>query len=311
MTVKKTIWIVGQGGLLGSTIKDRAETEGFAVFPASKIPWFGSIQDISMTLDALLEKFLSSVENKPWQIIWAAGSSGVGSSPQSSDTESHSLSHLLRALAARPLPSGGSFYLCSSAGAIYARASDPPFTSDTIPATMNEYGILKMHMESEAISTLENVLPITIGRISNLYGPWLGQRQGLINRLCQAALDRSALNLFVSMDTIRDYIYTGDAADLIVNAQPPSLSSHQIEIVASGRNTTVSQAVATVSAVAHRKIPVTYGTNAVSLQQPKDIRLVPTWRNSKPDFSPVDLATGTQRVLMYMSTHQRTTSIHF
>ena len=53
-----------------------------------------------------------------------------------------------------------------------------------------------------------------IGRFSNLYGPGqnLGKLQGLISRLALSAVTRQPINIFVPLDTIRDYVYVDDAA---------------------------------------------------------------------------------------------------
>ena len=53
--------------------------------------------------------------------------------------------------------------------------------------------------------------------IANLYGPGqnLSKNQGLISHLCRANLTRQPLSVYVSMDTIRDYLYVDDCAGLV------------------------------------------------------------------------------------------------
>ena len=53
-----------------------------------------------------------------------------------------------------------------------------------------------------------------LGRLANVYGPGqtLGKPQGLLSQLCLADATGRPLPVFVSMDTIRDYLYAGDAA---------------------------------------------------------------------------------------------------
>jgi UDP-glucose 4-epimerase len=59
-----------------------------------------------------------------------------------------------------------------------------------------------------------------LGRISTLYGP--GQRidkpQGFVAHLCKSFLTRRPMTIYVPLDTMRDYIYADDAAEVIVAA---------------------------------------------------------------------------------------------
>ena len=59
-----------------------------------------------------------------------------------------------------------------------------------------------------------------LGRLSNVYGPGqtLGKPQGLLSQLCLADATGRPLPVFVSMDTIRDYLYAGDAARMVVRS---------------------------------------------------------------------------------------------
>ena len=62
--------------------------------------------------------------------------------------------------------------------------------------------------------------PLLVGRISNLYGPGqnLAKPQGLVSQLCRAQLTRQPLSVYVSLDTMRDYLYVDDAAAMVVAA---------------------------------------------------------------------------------------------
>jgi UDP-glucose 4-epimerase len=58
------------------------------------------------------------------------------------------------------------------------------------------------------------------GRISALYGPGqnLRKRQGLIAHISHAVLRHDPIEIFVPLDSIRDYLFVTDAAAGIVNA---------------------------------------------------------------------------------------------
>lgn len=305
---KSLVWILGRGGFLGSALADQYVAQGDSLYSATAINWSNSksrIPDYIRNLEGFFQN--------PWvgnrRIIWAAGSSGVGTSVSSMDQETESFNEFVSTLQAFKGESRVTFYLCSSAGGVYARSINPPFTASTIPIPQSRYGELKLAMEKLATDQIAVFLPTTIGRISNLYGPWTGTRQGLINRLCRAAVERSPLNLFVPMETIRDYLYVSDAAQLIAQSEPPEKEGWKIEVVASGVAVTIAQAISVIGSVAHRKVPISIGTDSIALEQPSDLRLVPSWHVNNPDFTPMDLATGCHRVLTHMSTRPRSLNV--
>ena len=51
---------------------------------------------------------------------------------------------------------------------------------------------------------------VLVGRIANLYGPGqnLAKPQGLVSQLCLANLTGQPLSIYVSLDTLRDYLST-------------------------------------------------------------------------------------------------------
>ena len=60
---------------------------------------------------------------------------------------------------------------------------------------------------------------VVVGRIANLYGPAQGleKPQGLISHLIKSHLPRVPISIYVSLDTMRDYIYAADCAELVVD----------------------------------------------------------------------------------------------
>lgn len=302
---KQAVWILGQGGFLGSELARYYAIRGDDVFGSTPIPWTHA-QSRMAEFQKNIEQFSTFAKERDARIIWAAGSSGVGTQDEGVQHEFEAFSEFSLLLTGTSHLTNCSFYLCSSAGGVYALSPSPPFSSESPVQPKSEYGHLKRRMELLAQERLASKFPLTIGRISNLYGPWGGQRQGLINRLCLAALERKALNLFVPMSTVRDYLYISDAAQLISESAPPiSVGEAKIEIVASGFSTTVATAVATVSHVSHRRVPLSIGTDSAAQEQPDDLRLIPTWREENPSFSPLDLAAGAMRVLNFLATRQR------
>jgi UDP-glucose 4-epimerase len=305
---KTLVWILGRGGFLGSALADHYTAQGDSIYPATPINWNNSQSRIT----DYIHNFDGYIQN-PWEgnrrIIWAAGSSGVGTTASSIDLEIESFQDFISTFENYRSEPHLTFYLCSSAGGVYARSQNPPFCSTTAPNPQSRYGELKLAMEKMAVDQIASHLPTTIGRISNLYGPWRGSRQGLINRLCRAAVERSPLNLFVPMETIRDYLYASDAAQLIAQSEPPENGGWKLEVVGSGVGTTIAQVISTIGSVAHRKVPISIGADSIALEQPNDLRLVPSWHVNNPGFTPIDLATGCHRVLTHMTTRPRVLTV--
>ena len=291
-------WVIGAGGLLGSAIADHVRSDA-TVFTGSAVPW----SDPDAASDVLLEdllRFASEVDGDDWAVLWAAGSSVVSSSTQDTQPELRILGALVDGIV-RHRPSGrGAVFITSSAGGVYAGSSPAPFTSESAPHPISPYGELKLAQEGRARSALAGHVPLVIGRFANLYGPRhnMSKGQGLIPQLCLASVRRAPLNLYVSMDTVRDYIYVDDAAAYAWSSvrQALALDSYepQVVIIASGQPTTVAEVIATVQGVTHRKVPLALGTHPSSVHQAIDLRLTPTPIDDNVEITP--LSNGIKRV---------------
>jgi UDP-glucose 4-epimerase len=290
-----TVWTVGAGGLLGSAVA-RASHRSFDGGP---IPW----SEPTLSGDALraqARQFSTVVGDAPWGVVWAAGAATTATSATDAARELEPLSGLLEGIRSA-LPRGpGAVFITSSAGGVYAGSANPPFTATTPPVPVSPYGELKMEQEAMANEILGPVCPVVIGRVSNLYGPGqnLAKLQGLVSRLALAAVTRQPVNIFVSLDTIRDYIYVDDAARAILDAvghaageqsqQPTTL------VVASGEPATVGQVIRTMNLVAKRRVPVALGSHPSASAQAPDIRLEPT----RPLINATPLPTGMKAVYL-------------
>src|SRR5699024_9202621 len=89
-------------------------------------------------------------------------------------------------------------------------------------------------------------VPVAIGRLANLYGPGqnLEKPQGLISQLSLSHHTAVPVNVYVSLDTLRDYLYVDDAAALVVDlvetiAASPG-SGAVTKILASGHSVSVA-----------------------------------------------------------------------
>ncbi|OBG95560.1 hypothetical protein A9X05_06995 [Mycobacterium sp. E3298] len=267
-------WIVGRGGLLGSAVS-RAMGRKFMELP---VPWENH-DAATGVLDSDLERFTRAAGRGDWSVIWAAGSGVMGSTADKLAAETRIMAHLITRM--RDLrPTGpGAFFLSSSAGGIYAGSTGPPFSESTTPRPLSPYGETKLAQEEILRMTLDGCVPLVIGRFSNLAGPGqnLVKQQGLISQLCRASVTRQPLNVFVPMETLRDYLYVDDAAAmvriLVENAVQEQPSMPVLRNVSSQRPVSVCTVLRTVQQVAHRTVRIALGTSPSSRYQVRDLRL--------------------------------------
>ena len=267
-------WVIGAGGLLGSALTRTLPNR----FKAKDIDW--SDQEKSHAdLNANLEAFAFQLDpHHPWRIIWAAGHATVSSSESECHNELTTFSAFV-SQAHKHLPTPGHFFLTSSAGGVYAGSINPPFDSESEPVPTSAYGRLKLDQEKALTTTYTDREDVhtTIGRISNLYGPGqnLGKLQGLISHLILAALTKKTMNIFVSLDTIRDFVFVEDAAETI-NAMTAMDAPPSIAVIASGEPKSLATVISQVQGVIRIKIPIAYGQHASSNSQVADLRMLPT-----------------------------------
>ncbi len=179
--------------------------------------------------------------------------------------------------------SRGSIFYSSSAGGVYGGSLEPPFTEDSVPAPISPYGHFKLQAEAVVAATAARLSISSLsGRIANLYGPGqkLSKMQGLISHLAKAQFSPAPASIFVSLDTVRDYIYVDDCAELILDSLEylQSLGSpmQQMKILASGQAVTIGELLGHFHALAKAKPHVMLGQSASASLQGLDLRLQST-----------------------------------
>jgi UDP-glucose 4-epimerase len=265
-------WVIGSGGLLGGALLQ----EFPEAFRGGPINWADASQsgrDLSENLSAF--RALVSANPQPWLIVWAAGQATVSSDKETCLRELRVFTEFIGMLNEQ-LPEGpGTFFLTSSAGGVYAGSKQAPFSASSPVAPLSEYGSLKLQQETAA-TKLKGVR-VMIGRVSNLYGPGqdLNKLQGLVSRLVKAGLDKETINIFVPLDTIRDFIFVQDAAATIAQVSQDS-GSPNLLVIASGEPKSLGTVIAQVQDVLRIKIPIAYGVHDSGSGQASDLRMTPT-----------------------------------
>lgn len=203
-------WVIGRG-LLG-----RAVERARGLPPIIRPVRWGDADDALSDLRAHAMA-LSLIEG-PLEIYWCAGR-GVTSTPQHElDAEVELFERALTEFASILRGRDVRFFLASSVGGAYALASEPPFSEHTPVAPGSSYGVAKLAMERKLTETARSAgWRAFIGRITNLYGPGqdMGKGQGLISVITDSYVSGKPVSLYVSLDTLRDYIYEDDCARVV------------------------------------------------------------------------------------------------
>lgn len=280
-------WVVGGGGLLGQHVV--AGLAGRApLHRVSKIPW-SSADEAGRVLAGAARALVETAGNRPWQVIWCAGAGVTGTSGDAFEREHSMFMATLEGLSTgRPSAgsAGGSVFLSSSAGGVYAGARPSPFDEFSPVAPLGDYGVAKLRAEATVSEWARGTgIPVVIGRIANLYGPGqnLSKAQGLISTLCAAHLDRRPAMIWVSLDTLRDYLFAPDCAAIVldlmdrlrseVSTYPSSEMLVVTKVIATQRAITIGAVIAELRRIFRRRPTIVLGASPTSSQQAKDLSL--------------------------------------
>ncbi len=288
-------WVIGAGGLFGSALM-RVSKDAYVALP---IPWDDATEALA-ALEAALAEFAASCATD-WCIFWAAGYATTSSTQAEADRELSLFAAFIDVLRNNPPPGRGVFALTSSAGGIYGGSSSPPFTSSTLPGPLGTYGNLKLAQETVA-QKLNPEIPVLITRVGNIYGPGqdLTKLQGIVSHLALAAITKKPVNIFVPLETLRDYVYVDDAARQALHWAAEALQTQNsaTRIIGSGQPETLGHIIALMSDVTRTRIPIASGFNASAAYQTVDLRLSPDSDNYTKYLPITQLPDGMKRVYL-------------
>ncbi|MEO5608737.1 MAG: NAD-dependent epimerase/dehydratase family protein, partial [Ornithinibacter sp.] len=211
-------WVVGGGGLVGRHVARALALAGHELFEAP-VRWRDEALSAS-DLVAGMARFGLERRGRPWLVAWCAGAGVVATPEEDLAAELRVFEQAMSALNESVTPEEeGVFVLASSAGGLYAGSQHPPFTEASETQPLVAYGRTKLKME-DVVRSMAPVsgLRVVLARLANVYGPGqsLMKPQGLLSQLCLAHATGRALPVFVSTDTIRDYVYAGDVGAMFV-----------------------------------------------------------------------------------------------
>jgi UDP-glucose 4-epimerase len=252
-------WIIGRG-LLGAAIARSRPDKAFHV----PVDW-SSPAEALRDLRSGLDRFLAADQGE-WEIYWSAGR-GVTSTPRETVmAEAQLFEDFLHVLAERAAAPAGVIFLGSSVGGAYAGNPSPPFTESSPTAPLSAYGEAKLRMESALATMVETSgHRAFIARITNLYGPGqdLGKGQGLISVIVEGYVTGRPVSVYVSLDTLRDYIFVDDCARVIgaaverVRDLPPGTTV--TKIVGSMAALSIGAIIGEMSRLRRKPVPLILG----------------------------------------------------
>ena len=274
-------WVIGAGGLLGSNVHAALAGRPGRLL-RTVVPWTDPAGSRA-ALRAGIARLVGETAGRPggWRIAWCAGAGVTGTSAAVLDQEVATFTAFLADLADR-VPSPGVLFMASSAGAVYAGAGGAPFTEEHATFPLSGYGEAKLAAEAAARSFARRTgSAVLVGRIANLYGPGqnLAKAQGLISHLCRAHLTGQPVSVFVSLDTIRDYLYVGDCARMVIDGLGRAADlrgredSYRMKILASERGLSVGAVIAECRRVFKKNPRVILGTSPNARFQVRDLRM--------------------------------------
>jgi UDP-glucose 4-epimerase len=308
------LWIVGNGGFLGSSLRFALNQH----FPEVRF-WDPAPIHLSWTDPKQLREELSRAvamfatvvrqQERPWALLWCAGTGVVTSSAAELEPEWLAWIQLLDLLSLHLGETSGvapgSIFLASSAGGVYGGSLGQLLTEQAPPQPTSEYGRHKLRME-EALRAWAATLPSVsclIGRISSLYGQGqnLRKAQGIISHLSRCLIYRCPSNIYVSLDTRRDYLFIRDCSHLIA-ASLSRLMAEQprvvLKIFASEELTSLARIIGIFFQMAKHR-PLIVLQRLRTTEQPTSIRLRSNvWRDLKGLWN-TDLSTGIHLVHEY------------
>jgi UDP-glucose 4-epimerase len=297
-------WVIGRGGMLGASV-EKCLMPGSSVFePKNSFSWNDPIA-CSLELQQEVERFNQIVGDKPWSIYWCAGAGTVTASEEVLRNETAILECFLAAIknsTGLRCDLGHLFY-SSSAGGVYAGASSLPITERSEIAPRSTYGLQKLKNE-ELLGAFahQNGVRVLLGRIANLYGPNQNRSkgQGLITAICQSHILRKPANIFVGLDTVRNYIYVDDAAESIVrsmnSATKNPVGSIETKIIASKQNLTISAVLKDCQAALGSAPSVVLSRSQNQAAYPPDLRMKSVHIPDADNYEPTPLVVGAHRV---------------
>lgn len=268
------VWVLGAGGMLGGAVVKDLQLRGVEPYRyAESLDWRNTDRIRLQFRDAVADFLRGIPDGDCWEIYWAAGVGAMGASRADLRDETAALEALVAALHEQ-LPATrvrGFIAFASSAGAIYSACPDFEITELSATTPLTDYAKAKLAQEQSLHKFVESEsrVSLLVARFSTLYGAGQarGKRQGLLSHIVRCALTHRPVEIFVPLDTARDYLYTQDAAGDFVGslrALRDRGERAQTRIIAAERSVTIAEVVSTFDRLLKRRVRVVCNRNSMS-----------------------------------------------
>ena len=305
------VWVIGRGGLLGNGVEKQCRFDNI-YSPTEKFAWSDSAQ-LQSQIAENCRQFSQIVSDSQWAIFWCAGKGTLSSTTEQMSEETRNFQEFLKSVEqnfALKLLQNGLIFHASSAGGVYAGSENQPFTEHTTPKPTTAYGVAKLDQEDLLREFSDRLgVRVVVGRISNLYGANqdFSKNQGLISTICYSILRRQPLNLFVPLETSRNYVYVADASRVVVDAVKIALAdtgpTHRfIKLVVADENLTIGNIISIAKNVFRVRPLVTASSNAKTNTQPRSINFKSVALLDADSFCKTRISVGIKRVMADLHT---------
>ncbi len=286
-------WVLGSGGLLGSALCRALRSDGTELFsPVHRLRWDSEPVLAPQLATAVQSLAARAVAAGRWEIYWAAGASTMGSSEVALAPETRTLSILLHLVESEPrlMSTLGAVAFASSAGAIYSGSLDDIISERTSPAPTTAYAREKLRQEDlvRSFAHANSRMAALLGRLSTVYGPGqsVGKQQGLLAHIARSILRNQPVQIYVPLDTIRDYIASDDAAAAMVAALRQASESPCVltKIIASEQPATIAEIISIFKRISRRAPRIITGVSGLSGIYPRRVQFqsVATREGTRP-----------------------------
>jgi UDP-glucose 4-epimerase len=280
--------LIGGSGIVGSGFAEALHAAGEPVVRL-RPPW----SDPPGACHYIEDRVAGLIRGGPVTVIWAAGIGAVSSDPDDMGAEISALSALVESLKQSSRVTAGSrLIFSSSAGALYGGHGPTRIHDDSEPVPIAAFGFEKLDQEGICAELAEHGWGVLLARFSNVYGLSEGRvvRRGLIDTAVRAVRTATPMSIYVSPDSRRDYVYNVDAAQTCLDfSRALPVGCHR-RIIAAGETVSVASVIATVGAVARRRVPATFGDRPYSSLQPRTLWFQPGPRPVQRPSTPMPVA---------------------
>lgn len=301
------VWVIGRGGLLGNSVEKVCRFFAEIYAPTERFMWSDSDQ-LERQIAENCKQFSQIIGDEQWAIFWCAGKGTLASTTEQMFEETLIFKAFLKSVEKNFRPDSlqnGLIFHASSAGGVYAGSENQPFTELTTPQPMTAYGEAKLTQEEYLREFSDRLgVRVVVGRISNLYGANqdFSKNQGLISTICDSILRRQPINLFVPLETSRNYVYAADASRIIVDAAKIALAETGlnrkfIKLIVADENLTIGNILSVAKTVFRVRPLITASSNAKTIKQPRSITFKSVALLDADSFCKTRITVGIKRVM--------------